>query len=150
MGSVKRLEGIARLASELAEGGYMTKHVLIVSSESSRGDVLAGVSRYGGLRPTLCTTVDDARDLLARKRFAAVLCEDILPDGCFQDVITCRARSAASTPVIVVSRRDDWESYIMALSAGASDYLAFPPYPGEVEQALEKLGKLSPEFATAA
>ena len=128
----------------------MSKHVLIVSAESSHGEVLATVSRYCGLRPTLCMTVDGAKDLLARKRFAAVLCEDTLPDGSFRDIIQEGARLTAGTPVIVLSRLDDWESYTIALSAGASDYLAFPPYAGEVEQALERVGRLSQEFATAA
>jgi DNA-binding response OmpR family regulator len=115
----------------------MTKHVLIVSGESSHGDTMAAGTRYCGLQPVVCATAGDAKNLLARKQFAAVLCEDMLPDGSFRDVIVDTARLANGTPVIVVSRRDDWESYAIALSAGASDYLAFPPYPGEVEQALE-------------
>jgi DNA-binding NtrC family response regulator len=128
----------------------MLDHVLIVSGESSHGDTLAAVTRCYGLSPTLCATVDSARSLLARKRFAAVLCDDLLADGSFRDIIAGAARLAAGTPVIVVSRRDDWESYAIALSVGASDYLAFPPYRGEVERALEKAGKLHRGLATAA
>jgi DNA-binding response OmpR family regulator len=128
----------------------MTKNILIVSGESSHGDTMAAVTQYCGLRPVVCATARGAKDLLAAKQFAAVLCEDTLPDGSFRDVIVDAARLASGTPVIVVSRRDDWESYAIALSAGASDYLAFPPYRGEVEQALERTRNFSREFATAA
>jgi DNA-binding NtrC family response regulator len=121
----------------------MSKHVLIVSGESSRRNTLSAVARYCGLQPTLCATVDSVTDLLARKRFAAVLCEDTLPDGSFRDVIADAASLADGTPVIVVSRRDDLESHAIALNAGASDYLAFPPYRSEVEQAVQRVGKLS-------
>lgn len=128
----------------------MSKHVLIVSGEPSHRDTLAAVTRYCGLQPTLCATADSAGDLLLQKRFAAVLCEDTLPDGSFRDFIADAARLAAGTPVIVVSRRGDWESYATARTAGANHYLAFPPYRGEVEQALRRVGRLSRDLATAA
>jgi DNA-binding response OmpR family regulator len=128
----------------------MTKHVLIVSGQSSDGDTMAAVTRYRGLEPVVYATARSAKDLLAAKHLAAILCEDTLPDGSFRDVIVDTARLASCTPVIVVSRRDDWESYAIVLSAGASDYLAFPRHLGEVQQALERTHKLSREFATAA
>ncbi len=79
-----------------------------------------------------------------------MLCEDTLPDGNFTKVMTLVERFAAGTPLIVVSRRDEWENCIAALAAGAADYLAFPPYPGEVEQSLDKAARLNRTLAHAA
>jgi DNA-binding response OmpR family regulator len=45
--------------------------------------------------------------------------------------------SACQPRVIVMGRSyGDWGDYLEALSAGAYDYLAYPPYPGELEQAV--------------
>jgi DNA-binding NtrC family response regulator len=39
-------------------------------------------------------------------------------------------------PVIVISCIADWEAYMKAISAGAFDYIAFPPDPVESERIL--------------
>jgi DNA-binding NtrC family response regulator len=74
--------------------------------------------------------------LIAHQQFRVVLCEDLLPDGDFRAVIGETTRNEGKLPVIVVSRRDDWDSYLAAMSAGAFDYVALPPAPGEVERIL--------------
>ena len=107
--------------------------VLIVSGEGHHRETLAAAVQRGGWKPALSATVDGAEILLARGHYDAVLSEDTLPDGNFTKVMTLVERfRSAGTPLIVVSRRDEWENYIAALAAGAADYLAFPPYPGEV------------------
>jgi DNA-binding response OmpR family regulator len=126
------------------------KRVLIVSGDSPRRRTLAAAVRHGGLDATPSATAEEAKSLLSRDRFLAVLCEDQLPDGDFRSVIAQAERTKQGTPVIVVSRRDEWESYMVALAAGASDYVAFPPYPGEVEQSLEKVQELSKSLAHVA
>ena len=40
------------------------------------------------------------------------------------------------TPIILVSRIENWDSYLSAIAAGAFDYVDFPPYPGELERIL--------------
>lgn len=124
--------------------------VLIVSGEGHHRETLATAVHRGGWKPTLSATVDGAETLLARGHYDAVLCEDTLPDADFTKVMTLVERFAAGTPLIVVSRRDDWENYIAALAAGAADYLAFPPYPGEVERSLDKAASLNRPLAHAA
>lgn len=124
--------------------------VLIVSGEGHHRETLAAAVQHGGWKPTLCARVDAAEMLLTSWCYAAVLCEDVLPDGDFTSVIAQVRRLAGETPVIVVSRRDDWESCMIALAAGAADYVAFPPNPGEVERSLAAVAKSSPAFASAA
>jgi DNA-binding NtrC family response regulator len=132
----------------------MSKAVLIVSGEGAHRDTLASVISDCGLLPKTSSTADGARELLARGNYAVVLCEDTLPDGDFRSVLDQVESQAGRIPVIVVSRRADWDSYMIALAGGATDYVAFPPYPGELERSLhnalglsQALGKVKPRPA---
>jgi len=125
----------------------MSKSVLIVSGEGAHRDTLASVISGYGLSPKTSSTADGARDLLARGNYAVVLCEDTLPDGDFRSVLAQVDRNSGRTPVIVVSRRADWDSYMVALAGGATDYVAFPPYPGEVERSVQNALELSRALA---
>jgi DNA-binding NtrC family response regulator len=112
--------------------------VLIVTEESGHGERLASAVRGCKLSPMVCGTLDQAQEILAHQHFAAVLCEETPSAGDFSSVIAQLERLARKAPVIAVSRRDDWKSYMIALDAGAADYVAFPPYKGEVERSLRK------------
>ncbi len=110
--------------------------VLIISGERDHREKLADRVSQCGLRPICCETIADAQALMARQQFSAVLSEDSLPDGDFRIVIGEMGRTVSKAPVVIVSRRDDWDSYLAAVGAGAFDYLAFPPTPGELERVL--------------
>jgi DNA-binding NtrC family response regulator len=110
--------------------------ILIVSGEREHRVRLAhDVIKYG-LNPICCETVADARMLLASHPFCAALSEDQLPDGDFRAVISEMRRQSSHPPVVVVSRRDDWDFYLSAVRMGAFDSVAFPPTPGELERIL--------------
>jgi DNA-binding NtrC family response regulator len=125
----------------------LSKSVLIVSGEGSHREALASKISDCGLLPRTSASADAAGDLLATGNYAVVVCEDTLPDGDFRLVMTQVDRHASGTPVIVVSRRADWESYMIALAGGATDYVAFPPYPGEIEHSLKNALELSHSLA---
>ncbi|MGH9716044.1 MAG: hypothetical protein ACRD4R_04850 [Candidatus Acidiferrales bacterium] len=113
-----------------------TSPVLIVSGEQEHRAQLADHVFKIGLRPVCCETIAAARALAERQPFSAALAEDLLPDGDFRAVITEMRRHAAHSPVVVVSRRDDWEFYLSAVRMGAFDSVNFPPTPGELERVL--------------
>jgi DNA-binding NtrC family response regulator len=121
----------------------MSKAVLVVSGDSSHRETLAAAIEGCGLEARLCATTDEAWGPLVRDEFRAVLSEDTLPDGDFTSVICAVKLLRLNTPVIVVSRRDDWKSCMAALARGATDYLAYPPNAGEVEQSLRTGRKLA-------
>ena len=110
--------------------------ILVVSGEPSHRDLLAASISSVGPRPFCCESHKDAAELLGQHSFPVVFCDALLPDGTFRTVMDCAARRGVPIPVIVTSRRDDWELFLMALSAGAFDYIALPPLPGEVERIL--------------
>lgn len=106
------------------------KHVLIICAEGESRERVIGTIHKCGLGPVSCSTLDNARSLLARKHFSIVFCSDALPDGDFRAVI----QAAKSIPVIVLSRLAEWEPYLVAIRAGAFDYIACPPDPVETER----------------
>jgi DNA-binding NtrC family response regulator len=65
-----------------------------------------------------------------------IVCGDLLPDGDFRELIRELKRSACEALVVVMSRSYDWGAYLEAMIAGAYDYLAYPPYPRDLEQAV--------------
>ena len=113
-----------------------TSPVLIVSGEQDHRAQLAAHVFNFGLDPVCCETIADARVLAERQPFSAAVSEDLLPDGDFRAVINEMRRHPAHSPVVVVSRRDDWDFYLSAVRMGAFDSVAFPPTPGELERVL--------------
>ncbi|MGA9883718.1 MAG: hypothetical protein WBQ34_08370 [Candidatus Acidiferrales bacterium] len=110
--------------------------ILIISGEREHRARLADHVFKFGLRPVCCETVADARALAESQPFSAALSEDQLPDGDFRAVINEMRRHSAHSPVVVVSRRDDWDFYLSTVRMGAFDSVAFPPTLGELERVL--------------
>jgi DNA-binding NtrC family response regulator len=106
--------------------------VLIVSESLGRADQLATMSLRLGLRPICCNTVRTAQ-LMTGLRHRMVFCDEKLQDGDFRGIIQQNSHNL-HTPVIVISEKDDWNSYLNALKAGAFDYVMFPAGAGEIER----------------
>lgn len=72
-----------------------------------------------------------------RYQIEVIVCDDVLPDGGFRELIRELEGSACDARVVVMSRSyDDWGDHLEAMIAGAFDYLAYPPHPRELEQAV--------------
>ena len=110
--------------------------VLVISGVPAHRDMLVASISSIAPRPICCGTHESAAELLGQHPFSIVFCDYLLPDGTFRTVMDRAARCGTPMPVIVTSRRDDWDLFLKALSAGAFDYIALPPMPGEVERIL--------------
>jgi len=106
--------------------------VLIICPEGQNLDGVAVIVRNCSFHAVFCFACGEARSLLEQQNFSAVLCSDCLADGDFRDVV----KAARPVPVIVLSHLAEWSPYLAALRAGAFDYLACPPDPGEVKRIL--------------
>lgn len=109
--------------------------VLIISTDPGHRDTLACITSSCGLRPVGCGTLSEAKYFLAHQQFTAMLYE--VPEH--EDLgmaIKQLASAENETPIVLVSRLDNWDSYLSAIAAGAFDYVDFPPYPGELERVL--------------
>lgn len=107
--------------------------VLIVCGDSGCSGAVAAVVRKRGLDAICCPNLTEARLLLSGRRFSLVLSSDVLPDGEIQSII----RLAGTTPVIVFSRRAEWDDYLDALNLGAFDCIACPPNSAAAERIID-------------
>jgi two-component system, NtrC family, response regulator PilR len=115
----------------------MRPGIVVISAEPDHWKRLSGVISGCGFRPVWCETLALAKEFLAHHDFRLALCDDVLPDGNFRQLVSLvRNSPLPQMPVIVVSRIDDWGCFLQAMVAGAFDYVAFPPYPHELERAL--------------
>lgn len=106
--------------------------ILIVGAERETREKVIATTHKCGLGAVSCLTLDDARSQLAQKPFSLIFCSDVLPDGGYRELL----RAASPIPVIVLSRLAEWEPCIVAIRAGAFDYIACPLDPVETERIL--------------
>jgi DNA-binding response OmpR family regulator len=70
---------------------------------------------------------------LKKERFDLLLVDWMLPDGTGADLLSwARQNLGWDLPVIVVTAREDEETTLAALAAGADDYVVKPPKPMEL------------------
>lgn len=77
--------------------------------------------------------VFDAETVIASVRYGLVLLDLQLPDGSGVDLLKRMRRSGNTTPVIILTARDQISDRIEGLNAGADDYLVKPFDLGELE-----------------
>ena len=109
---------------------------LVVSSDEEVSQKLAGIMSQCGLATFLAFSVGESRRILDHHQVCLVLCDDRLIDGKYEHILSAKGRLRAKTPVIVVSPTGDWPDYLKAICAGAFDYLAYPPIPGDLPRAI--------------
>ncbi|HTS11825.1 MAG TPA: response regulator [Candidatus Limnocylindrales bacterium] len=114
----------------------MPAHIILISGDPKHSEKLTTILSDCGLRSVPCATLDAAANLFSTQHPDVAICDDTVPDGDFRKLIAGMKRRGHSAPVIVVSRFDDWGSYLEAMVAGAFDYVAYPPYPHELERAV--------------
>jgi DNA-binding response OmpR family regulator len=72
-------------------------------------------------------------EALKKERFDLLLIDWMLPDGTGADLLRwARGNLGWELPVLVVTSRDDEETVVAALQAGADDYAVKPPKPMEL------------------
>lgn len=85
---------------------------------------------------TVCSTREQAEDVLSRQAFEIVFCDDHLPDGSYSDLIRCGQYEHRIPRIAVTTRTGEWELYFEAIGKGAFDVLRSPWYATDVEMAV--------------
>jgi two-component system response regulator RegX3 len=81
-------------------------------------------------------------EALKKERFDLLLIDWMLPDGTGAELIQwARSNLGWDLPVLVVTARDDEETVVLALQAGADDYVVKPPKPLELLARVAALGR---------
>ena len=101
-------------------------HVLVVDDDPELRDFLSSELEVEGYACAVASTGQEALLQLRRERFDLVLLDWGLPD--FSGVEVCQRLRASSntTPVLMLTAHDDVSERVVALDAGADDYLTKP------------------------
>jgi DNA-binding NtrC family response regulator len=115
----------------------MLPRVLILSGEPEHQHRLSSLIPNCGYVPVCCETISAAKGMISRYATEIVVCDETLPDGDFRQLIKELKHSTCEALVVVMSQSySDWGAYLEAMVAGAYDFLAYPPDPSQLEQAL--------------
>lgn len=107
----------------------MVQRILVVEDEPAIAESVAYALGRDGFSVTLAATATDAASLVDGADL--VVLDLMLPDGSGFDLIG-RWRKSKHIPVIVLSSRDGEADRVVALEAGADDYVTKPFSPREV------------------
>ena len=113
-----------------------TLPALIVCSDPTQADKTAELACNVGLKSITCDSLTAARTLIEEHTFQLILCADDLPDCNLRTSLKVLSSATGGVPVVVLSHLAEWEAYVKALSAGAFDYIAYPPDRAETERIL--------------
>ena len=108
-------------------------HIGIAEDDPDQAALLSLWLEGAGHSSKAYGTAADYLDALKRDRFDLLLIDWMLPDGTGAELIDwVRAQLGWELPVLVVTSRDDEETVVAALKAGADDYVVKPPKPMEL------------------
>jgi len=100
--------------------------ILIIEDEITLNKMLAEGLKEFGYQSDVVETLKDGEYYLDIRNYDLVLMDWMLPDGNSVDIIGDIKSRTPKTVVVVLSARDDNESEIEALRAGADDYIRKP------------------------
>jgi DNA-binding response OmpR family regulator len=109
----------------------MTHRVLLVEDDARLAAMVADYLGEAGFRATAAGTGTEARRLLKREAFDAVILDLMLPDVDGLDL--CRSiRAESDIPLLMLTARGDPLDRVVGLELGADDYLPKPFEPREL------------------
>jgi two-component system response regulator PilR (NtrC family) len=100
--------------------------ILVVDDEADLRELLEITLLKMGLDVDSAATLADARALLAQHAYALVLTDMRLPDGLGLELVREVTAAFKSTPIAVVTAYGSAENAVVALKAGAFDYVTKP------------------------
>ncbi len=100
--------------------------ILLVEDDRMLGDAVAAALRQDGWEVARAEDAGTAKTALIDHAFAAVLLDLGLPRGSGLDVLNALRQRYDTTPVLIVTARDQLSDRVRGLDAGADDYIVKP------------------------
>lgn len=134
------MSGFIRVSSRFRPGVAKNsiRRVALVGADPETCGIASKLLDGRGLATLRFSTVSDLRKGFAAQETCLLLCEDVLPDGDFRDVLLVSHQVQPTVPVIVYSRIADWSEYLAAVKLGAHDLLRFPFRAGELQWVIDR------------
>jgi two-component system response regulator PilR (NtrC family) len=124
--------------------------ILVVDDEPDLRELLEITLLKMGLDVDGAATVREARALLGQKAFALVLTDMRLPDGLGLELVREVAANHKCTPIAVITAYGSAENAVVALKAGAFDYVSKPVVLDDLRAMVRAALKLSDPAAAPA
>jgi two-component system response regulator PilR (NtrC family) len=117
--------------------------ILVVDDEADLRELLEITLLKMGLDVDSAATVREARALLGQQQYALVLTDMRLPDGLGLELVREVAANYRSTPIAVITAYGSAENAVVALKAGAFDYVSKPVVLDDLRMMVRSALKLS-------
>jgi two-component system response regulator PilR (NtrC family) len=117
--------------------------ILVVDDEADLRELLEITLLKMGLDVDSAATVREARGLLGQKEYALVLTDMRLPDGMGLELVREVAGNHRRTPIAVITAYGSAENAVVALKAGAFDYVSKPVVLDDLRRMVRSALKLS-------
>ena len=123
--------------------------ILVLDDEADLRELLEITLLKMGLDVDSAATLREARNLFEEHQYALVLTDMRLPDGLGLELVREIAASGKGTPVAVITAYGSAENAVVALKAGAFDYIAKPVALDALRVMVRSALKLSESSAAA-
>lgn len=123
---------------EATQSTVGTRRVLLVEDDASLRETFSRLLEAEGYEPVARTRAADAKELLSREHFDAVVSEVALPDGDGLELLNAARDLGGSPPVILITAFGTVQDAIEGMRNGASDVLTKPLLEQELLLALER------------
>ncbi|HEX8788512.1 MAG TPA: sigma-54 dependent transcriptional regulator [Telluria sp.] len=117
--------------------------ILVVDDEADLRELLEITLLKMGLDVDSAATVREARSLLGEREYALVLTDMRLPDGMGLELVREVASHHRNTPIAVITAYGSAENAVVALKAGAFDYVSKPVVLDDLRRMVRSALKLS-------
>ena len=106
-------------------------HLLVIDDDTRLRNLLGRFLGENGFEVSLAKDAAEAQELMAQKEFNLLIVDVMMPN---EDGVrfTAAMRQSASTPIIMLTARGEFDDRIKGLEAGADDYLPKPFEPKEL------------------
>ncbi len=124
----------------------MSKHyALVIDDERDIRELLTLTLGRMGLIVETAATVTEAKTRLSEQRYALCFTDMRLPDGTGHDIIEHIAANYAETPVAMITAYGNVDAAVVALKAGAFDFVSKPVDINVLRRLVQTALKLSEE-----
>jgi len=117
-------------------------HIGIVEDDPDQQALVQLLLQTAGHSAAVFGSVAEALAGLKKERVELLVVDWMLPDGTGADLLHwVRGNLGWELPILVLTSRDDEETVVTALQAGADDYVVKPPKPLELAARVAGLGR---------
>ena len=122
----------------LLDGRNEGRKALMLAIDLDASQCIGEVLERCGFEPVLLSTIAELRSCIRESGTSVLVCEEVLLDGNYKEVLRVSCDVGGHIPVVVFSRFADWDQYLEAIRLGAFDCLRYPFRTGELRWAVNQ------------